>query len=139
MYSVPKSSLRAVIAVLAFIGLAGVLPVSYSELSTQTACPHLGFIPACHIVTLAYAIVLLTAVHSRIWKTWLFVLGWLPIFLLALAGTTLELLGNGTCPETAGGIPKCYFSLGLAIALVLPVLIHIVNSRHTVSTGSHLK
>ncbi len=110
---------------LALVGLAGVIPVSYSELVSDSACPHLGPIPACHIVSVAYAAIFLCTIHSRIWTAQFFLAGWLPVFLLAFAGTALEWMGHGTCPKTSSEIPKCYFSLGLASAIILPFLIHL--------------
>ena len=49
----PSVSLRVIVAVLALFGLIGVLPVSLAELSAGGACPHLGVLPACHLVSLA--------------------------------------------------------------------------------------
>ena len=124
MRELPNLPLRAVIGLLALIGLAGVLPVSLKELSTGVACPHLGLIPACHIVSLAYATVLLTVLHRCLWNPWLFLIAWLLIFLPAAAGSGLELTGHETCPRTDSGIPKCFFSLGLAVTLFAPFLLH---------------
>ena len=135
MTTTPNTLSRIIIAALALLGLSGVLPVSLAELSSGAACPHLGLVPACHLVLLAYATVLMTVLHRRLWNGWMFLLGWFPVFALAATGSTLELLGNGTCPKTAGGIPKCYFSLGLAVVLVLPFLFHIAKTRRMGSAG----
>lgn len=129
MKSVPSLPLRAIIGVLAVTGLAGVLPVSWAELSTHTACPHLGPVPACHVVSVAYAVVLATSLHSRLWNTWVFLGAWLPLFLLAAAGSGLELAGHGTCPQTENGIPKCFLSLALATALIVPFVIHFARRQ----------
>ena len=40
MTTTPSLSLRVIVALLAAIGLAGVLPVSLAELSSGAACPH---------------------------------------------------------------------------------------------------
>ena len=129
MTTTPSLSLRVIVALLAAIGLAGVLPVSLAELSSGAACPHLGPIPACHVVAIAYSAVLLSVLHPRLWHPSLFLSGWLPIFLLAAMGSVSELLGLDVCPKTAsGGIPKCFFSLGLAVALILPVLLHFAKA-----------
>jgi hypothetical protein len=127
----PGLALRAVIGFFALVGLAGVLPVSMAELTTGSACPHLGPVPACHLVSIAYAAVLISVLHSRLWKPSLFLLAWSPIFLLAATGSGLELTGHGTCPKTSGEIPKCFFSLGLAVALIVPFLIHFAQTRRS--------
>ena len=128
MTKVPSLSLRVIVGLFAAIGLAGVLPVSLAELSSGAFCPHLGPIPACHVVSIAYSAVLLSVLHPRLWRPSLFLIGWLPIFLLAAAGSVLEVLGHDVCPKTSGGIPKCFCSLGLAVALVLPVLFHFAKA-----------
>ena len=129
MKEIPTAYLRVIVAVLALIGLISVLPVSLAELSTGDACPHLGTLPACHLVSLAYAMVFLTVLHRRLWNPWVFLISWLPIFALAATGSGLELMGHETCPKTESGIPKCFFSLGLAVALLIPFLINIAKSK----------
>jgi len=114
---------RLIIAGLAIVGLVGVLPVSWDELISGSACPHLGPIPACHIVSVAYSLILLSVVDYRLWKPGLFIWGWLPVFILALNGSTLELWGRDTCPKTAGGWPKCFSSLALASFIILPLVV----------------
>jgi hypothetical protein len=117
-----------IVAALALLGLFGVLPVSLAELSAGGACPRLGVLPACHLVSLAYGTVLVTVLHRRLWNPWVFLLAWLPIFSLAAMGSSLELLGHGTCPKTDSGLPKCFLSLALAVALFLPFLVHFAKS-----------
>lgn len=131
----PNIISRVIIAGLALFGFAGVLPVSLAELSSGDACPHLGPVPACHLVSLAYAAALVSVLHRGLWNRWVFLIAWFPIFALAAAGTGLELLGRDTCPKTAGGIPKCYFSLALAVALITPFLLHLAMSGR--STANH--
>ena len=133
----PHVGLRAFIAAFALIGLTGVAPVSLAELSVGGACPHLGPVPACHLVTAAYAAVLLTALQRRLWNPIVFMVAWLPIFALAATGSGLELMGHETCPKTSGGIPKCYFSLGLAIALYAPFLIHMMRPIPSTAPSPH--
>ena len=120
---------RMVVAGIALIGLIGVVPVSLAELSSGAACPHLGPLPACHLVTLAYATILASVVSLPRWWRALFLAGWLPVFALAAIGTALEMTGHEACPKTDGGWPKCYFSLVLACGAMAPVLVHRISSR----------
>ena len=114
---------------LAIIGLVGVFPVSYAEIMNGRSCPHLGPIPACHIVSIAYLIVFITSLHPKLWNTKVFILAWLIIFSLAFAGSSLDILGMEACPKTTGGIPKCYFSLALAVFLFIPFLVYFLKDR----------
>lgn len=129
MKETPNLIARLFIGALSLMALFGVVPVSLAELSAGNACPHLGPIPACHIVSLAYATMLIVVLHARLWNPWVFLIAWAPIFLFAATGSTLELFGYETCPKTAGGIPKCYFSLELAIALILPMIVLKIKSK----------
>ena len=90
-----------------------------------------GPIPACIIVFLGYLLILLAGVFlsKRISKP-AFLLGWTPVFLLALIGVTLELVKGQTCPPGAFGIPQCFFSL----AMVLTCLALFKLSRKTHGT-----
>lgn len=113
---------RLLIAALTVIGLAGILPVSLVEMQTGSGCPHLGPIPACHIVSIAYGLILISVSHQKLWKRHLFFWGWIPVFILAATGSGLELLGQDICPKTDNGWPKCYSSLILACVIFLPIL-----------------
>ena len=75
----PNLRIRTIIGALALVGLLGVLPVSLAELSSGEACPHLGVLPACHVVSLAYGTLLLNVLLRRLWNPWLFLLPWLVI------------------------------------------------------------
>ena len=119
-----RPALRVCVAVLAFIGLAGVAPVSLAQATGSQMCPHFGPLPACHVVAIAYTVMFLNILLANIWHPAVFLVAWLPVFGLAAIGSGLELAGYDTCPKTASGWPKCYFSLALATAAVIPVIIH---------------
>lgn len=110
---------RLVAGTLGLIGLATVLPVSVAELSSGAACPHLGPLPACHILSLAYGTLVLSVLSKSTWSRWAFLVAWLVIFAFAATGSVMEVFGREICPRTAGGVPKCYFSLALAVALIV--------------------
>jgi len=61
--------------------------------------------------------------------TWLFLADWLPVFLLAVTGTTLELFGRTTCPATAAGTPMCYYSLLVSVLLLPSFLVSRSNNK----------
>ena len=109
---------RVLIALIAIFVLINLSPVSLAEWSGEDACPNIGPLPACYLVMLCYAMIGLAAAFNPRRLVWMFIIGWLPVFALALTGTTLEVLGHGTCPVSESGIPMCYISLALAVALV---------------------
>lgn len=112
---------RAAVFVLAMIGVAGVAPIAWQQLTGVKACPVLVAIPACNIVLLGYLLMAISAFLPFRARTIGFFIGCAPLFLLALTGSVLELLGQDTCPRTASGIPTCFFSLGLVTLLAMIV------------------
>ncbi len=105
------------------IGVLGVAQISYSQFAGLSQCPQLGMIPACYIVLACYTLILIAAVCRRAMPSWVFWIGWLGVFAMAISGTVLELAGTQTCPRTASGTPTCYFSLAIAILLALLFII----------------
>ncbi len=117
--------LRSIIGLTAVLGLAGVLPVSIDELRSGGSCPHLGIVPACYLVTAAYTAILFSVLRSQFWSARLFLSGWIPIFLFAAIGSGFEISGAEACPKTQGGVPMCFLSMGLAVELAAPFLVHL--------------
>ena len=111
--------LRSVIFFVAIWVIASLIPVVVRQWYMGDGCPALGAVPACYVVLAAYAAIGLAVVLEPRRTLWLFMIGWLPVFLLAASGSTLEVFGRPTCPATSGGTPMCYYSL-LVSALLLP-------------------
>ncbi len=109
---------RAAIAVASLFVLFGLAPVIASEWQGLGGCPDLGPLPACYLVAAAYAAMAIAALAAPRRLTWVFLLGWLPVFALAATGSALELSGRLTCPASSSGTPMCYYSLALAAALL---------------------
>lgn len=108
---------RWAVAALALYGVMAAFSISQLHMSGVQACPSLGSMPACYVVLLGYGAMLLSAVRPM---PWVFFAGWLPVFLLAALGVGSEILSTeAVCPQTAGGIPKCYFSFALSVLLGL--------------------
>ena len=125
----PTAPVRMTIAALALLGLAGVLPVSVSEFDGSADCPRLMSVPACYVVLTAYFVLLASAAVPRLWRTWSVVVALVIIVMLAAAGSALEVTGHGACPQTTGGIPKCYLSLALGLCIAAPLLYHLGRRR----------
>lgn len=102
--------------------LAGLTPLILDELRGIDACPMLGPVPACYIVGFGYLAMTIAVIFSPRRLTVLFLLGWIPVFLLALSGSTMEILGRSTCPASPAGTPLCYFSFAVA-SLLLPAFL----------------
>lgn len=111
---------RVVILGIAAMALYRLFPVILAEWQGTQPCPAVGPIPACYVVGVGYAAMGVAALVGLTRVGWLFLIGWLPVFLLALSGTTLELAGRPTCPLTPSGTPMCYFSLAIAGLILLP-------------------
>ena len=127
--NLPTAPVRMTVAVLALLGLAGVLPVSVSEFEGSAFCPRLAGVPACYVVLASYFVLLASAAVARLWRAWGVVAALAIIVLLAAAGSALEITGHGTCPQTTSGIPKCYLSLALGLCIATPILFHL-GRRH---------
>ncbi len=105
----------AVICAFALYKLSGVI----SQHIQGNACPMLGPVPACYLVFLGYAAMLLAVAFNPLRTLWLFFAGWGPVFFLALSGTVLELFSKPTCPRTDSDTPMCFLSLGVASFLIV--------------------
>ena len=115
--------LRVGIVLTCLVVLSGIVPISLTHFQTGNACPNLGPIPACYVVSVCYAAMGLAALVW--WRSlrWLFFAGVTPVILLAAVGTTLELSGRPTCPLSDTGLPLCYVSLALGCSLLLAFLL----------------
>ena len=108
---------------LAIFGVAGVAPIAFQQWSGDTACPSLGFIPACYIAFLGYSLTAISTFLKDKVRLLVFLIGFTPIFALAAIGSSFELLGQMPCPRSGGGTPMCFHSLALAISLAVLYLI----------------
>ena len=111
---------------LVIIGFVSVAKVSLDNFN-GAACPSLLSMPVCYIVTAAYALMLASLIinHNGC-KHHFFCIGWGVAFVIALFASLAEMFaGGGICPSSSGGlragssagIPLCYLSLGLLIAI----------------------
>ena len=114
---------RLVVVGLCTIGLLGVAPIAFRQATGTAPCPALGLVPACYVVLLGYAMIGASAFVGVRLRTPLFAAGWMPVFGLALTGSSMEVLGYEACPRGADNIPTCFFSLALTIALIVAFLV----------------
>ena len=100
------------------IGLFGVLRVSYLEITGAESCPNFEGIPICYLVSIGYGLMFLALLISKIedWKA-LFLGGWNITFVIALLGTSIEIINGHTCPRGFGEIPLCYLSLAFCLLI----------------------
>ncbi|MEP2731298.1 MAG: hypothetical protein ABJN03_19515 [Ascidiaceihabitans sp.] len=116
--------------------LSGIVPISLSHFRTGNACPKLGPVPACYVVSLAYlAMAIAVSIGWHRFK-WLFFIGATPVILLAIAGTTLELFGRPTCPRSDSGWPLCYTSLMIGGSLLALCLGAVLTERTATMRGA---
>ena len=102
---------------LALVGLTGVAGIAWQHLSGEARCPMLGPVPACYVILIGYAMVAMAPFLRGPLAFRAFLIGLTPVLGLALAGTLGELTHTLRCPHTPSGIPKCYLSAALSLAL----------------------
>ena len=125
--------LRVGLAGFSIYVLSGIIPISITHFHTCDACPVIGPIPACYMVSACYAAM---GVASLLWTKplkWLFFAGATPVILLALVGTSLELMGRPTCPVSETGTPLCFYSLAVGLSMLILFLVALNVERRQVS------
>lgn len=109
--------IRVLMILLTGLAVWGVGNISYVHWLGESACPMLGPVPACYVILIAYSLILLSLLRMTRFSRTLFLLGWVPVFVLAMIGIVGELTGTLSCPASAIGIPKCYFSALLSAGI----------------------
>ena len=111
---------RTAIVLLASIGVLGVGRISIIHWTGETTCPMIGSIPACYIILIGYSLIVLS-MYPRLQKaSVLFLVGWVPVVMLALTGVVGELTDVLQCPHLENGTPQCFLSAALALTIGLP-------------------
>jgi hypothetical protein len=108
---------RLVIALLALTGALAAAQLSADQWATGAACPMLGPIPACYLVLGAYLVVFASTLITGWVRQTVFLVSWLPVFVLALVASAFDLVAGPVCPRTFGGVPQCFVSLAVASAI----------------------
>lgn len=111
-----KKILFYIVTALLIFGLWGAATLSYGEFSGTGGCPHLGVIPACYIVFICFLIPLITHIFGR--RNSLFYLCSGFAFLLATFASVGQLSDAVQCPKTESGVPMCYISFFLFLAII---------------------
>ncbi len=114
---------RWLFVALAIFGVVGVAPIALRQWTGDAMCPSLGFVPACYVALLGYSLVAVSAFLKDRLRLLVFLLGFIPVFAMAAAGSGLELFGQMACPRSSGGTPMCFYSLALAFSLAVLYLI----------------
>jgi len=110
---------RTAIVLLASIGVLGVGRISIIHWTGETSCPMIGSLPACYIILIGYSLIVLS-MYPRLQKaSVLFLIGWVPVVMLALTGVVGELTDVLQCPHLENGTPQCYLSAALALFIGL--------------------
>jgi hypothetical protein len=94
--------------------------VSLTTIIGTAPCPNVANIPICFLVAVGYVAMLVAQfVSPGKLKGRLFYPAWALVFLIAVLGTGSELAIGNACPKSDGGMPLCYFSLALCVAIIL--------------------
>ncbi len=108
---------KGMVSLLALVGLTGVAGIAWQHLTGQASCPMLGPLPACYVILVGYVLIVVSPFLGGPLALRVFLIGLAPVLGLALAGILGELTHRLRCPHTGSGIPKCYLSAALSIAL----------------------
>ena len=118
---------RLVVSGLCAIGLVGVVPIAFRHATGAAPCPTLGIVPACYVVLLGYVLIGASVFVGVGLRTPLFAAGWMPVFSLALMGSSMEVLGYEACPRSVDNIPTCFFSLALATSVIAAYVVERIS------------
>jgi len=110
---------RTAIVLLASIGVMGVGRISIIHWTGEASCPMLGSLPACYIILIGYSFVVFSMYPHLQKASVLFLIGWIPVVILALTGVVGELTDVLQCPHLENGTPQCYLSAALALFIGL--------------------
>ena len=111
---------RTAIVLLASIGVLGVGRISIIHWTGEASCPMISSLPACYIILIGYSLIVLS-MYPRLQKaSVLFLIGWVPVVMLALTGVVGELTDVLRCPHLENGTPQCFLSSALALTIGLP-------------------
>jgi len=114
-----QTVIRITIITLAALGFLGVGEISLAHWRQEASCPTFAAIPACYVILVGYGLIFLSMFTRFKVSLRLFVIGWVPVIVLALLGVLGELTATLSCPASAIGIPKCYFSAAMSLAIGL--------------------
>jgi hypothetical protein len=118
--SILHNASRVILWLLIIAGLWGALRVSYTTITGTARCPDFMDIPICYLVGIGYLSMLAAQVATpgKV-KNRLFYPAWALVFVIAAFGAGLEITTGNTCPRSNGGVPLCYFSFVLCVAIFL--------------------
>ena len=111
-----------------FVSLFGLIAsgeLSFRDYTGALQCPKLFGIPACYIIFICFGLIF-SSVFIRQTKLnyLLFWVGCSIALAIAGYGTAQEIWGHVRCPTTDGGLPKCFFSLGMFFSLAVAKVIN---------------
>ena len=109
--------IRLAIIILGGLGFLGVGGISLSHWSGEASCPTIGSLPACYVILIGYGLILLSLLVKPKTSVVMFLIGWVPVIGLASVGVVGDLTSTIACPSSELGIPKCYFSAALSVAI----------------------
>lgn len=108
-----KKILSFSIIILGIIGFWGVSKISYLH-ATGEPCPMLGVLPACYVIFIGYAMIIISMLPKVSKPKTVFLIGWIPVIVIALIGIIGELTQTMQCAQSETGIPKCFYSAGFS-------------------------
>jgi len=108
---------RVCILVVSVLALYRLFPVVADQLKGLETCPMLGPVPACYLVFVGYIAIGVSVVLEPLRSGWVFLSGWLPVFLFALLGTSMGTIGDFNGIAGATHLPSQRFRCAVVFFL----------------------
>jgi hypothetical protein len=124
-----KKILNWLIILIGGLAVIGAFALVMSEWESGDVCPRIFGFPTCYIVLGCFT----GAFIAHFFKGkganrfYLFFIGILTF--MGLTATIRTLAGISNCPETEGGIPLCFLSLGVSLTLLIAKIVLLRHSK----------
>lgn len=118
-----------------FIILLGGLAVYFafglvwSEWEAGDVCPRIMGFPTCYIVLACFSGAFIAHLIPGSRGKWFYFSFIGVLTFMGTLATIRTLTGASSCPQTEGGIPLCYLSLGVSLTLLIAKVIFVRHSK----------
>lgn len=102
-----------------------------SELENGDVCPRIMGFPTCYIVLACFTGAFIAHLFPDSRGKWFYFSFIGVLTFMGSLATIRTLTGASSCPQTEGGIPLCYLSLGVSLTLLIAKIILVRHSKRS--------